>query len=195
MKQKLMNWFLSGLIGLVTGITLTENGCVYVPKETKIIDNTWIEHHTDTLVIIQEKKVPVPVTVYKQVSKDYFLRDTLYRDLTTVIDTSDADLIAIPFNTYIDSTETSDYKFTYKAEVMGELVTFEPTITLYQDSTVVHKEEQMFIPKTPDWTVTIGMSNKVNFLGSFGYKGWQIGLDANPQGINQFFISKTFYLK
>lgn len=186
MKQKIVNWFLSGLVGLLVGLVLTDKACIYVPKESKIIDNTWIEHHTDTLVIIQEKKVPVPVTVYKEVSKEVFYRDTLYRD---------SGLVTVPFNTYIDSTETSDYKFSYKAEVMGELVTFEPTITLYQDSTVIHKEEQMYIPKTPDWSVTIGVSNKVNFLGSFGYKGWQVGLDANPQGINQLFLTKTFYLK
>ncbi len=63
MKQKIVNWFLSGLVGLLAGLVLTDKGCIYVPKESKIIDNTWIEHHTDTLVIIQEKKVPVPVTV------------------------------------------------------------------------------------------------------------------------------------
>jgi hypothetical protein len=101
----------------------------------------------------------------------------------------------VPFNTYIDSTETSDYKFCYKAEVMGELVTFEPSITVYKDTTVVTQEEKVFIYSKPDWSVTAGISTKANLISSVGYRGWQVGLDFNNKGVNQLFISKTFYLK
>lgn len=186
MKKKLVDWLISGLVGFLACVVFTDQGCIYVPPESKVIDNVWVEHKTDTIVFIQEK-IPKPVTIYKEVSKEYFLRDTLYI-------TNDS-LTLVPFNTYIDSTETSDYKFCYKAEVMGELVTFEPSITVYKDTTVVTQEEKVFIYSKPDWSVTAGISTKANLISSVGYRGWQVGLDFNNKGVNQLFISKTFYLK
>lgn len=186
MKNKFVDWLISGLVGFLACIVFTDQGCIYVPPDSTVVDNVWVEHKTDTIVFIQEK-IPKPVTIYKEVSKEYFLKDTVYI-------TNDS-LVLIPFNTYIDSSETSDYKFCYKAEVMGELVTFEPSITVYKDTTVVTKEKKVFIHTKPDWSLTAGISNKANIISSVGYKGWQVGFDINNKGINQFFISKTFYLK
>jgi hypothetical protein len=188
MKNKLIDRLISALIGALACVVFTDQGCIYVPPESTVIDNVWVEHKTDTLVYIQEK-IPKPITIYKQVPVEYFVKNT-----DTLYITGDS-LTLVPFNTYIDSSETSDYKFCYKVEVMGELVTFEPSITVYKDSTVVTKEERVFIYSKPDWSVTAGISNKANLISSVGYRGWQVGLDFNNKGVNQFFISKTFHLK
>ena len=187
MKDKLINWGISGLIGFLGCLFLTDKGCVYIPKESQVIDNVWIEHKVDTLVTIITKEVPVPKVVYKEILKEVYLKDTLYRD---------SGYISVPFNVYIDSFKAPDYDFNYKAEVMGELVSFEPVVTVYKDTVTIRETEKIILPCSPkEWSVTVGVSNRLNYIGSVGYKGWNVGVDINQKKFNQLFIAKTFYLK
>lgn len=188
MKQKLINWFISGLIGFLGCLWFTDKGCVYVPEKSKIINNTWIEHHTDTLLDTVVLRVPVPVVKYveREVPKWMVIQDSVY---------SDSGQLMVPYNVYIDSVETDKYKFSYSAEVMGELVSLNPQITLYTDSTSTIQEEQVFIPKIPDWSLTVGLSDKLNFYTGVGYKGWSLGVDFNNRQFNQVFLTKTFTIK
>jgi len=190
MKQKLINWVISGLLGFLGCLWFTDKGCLYVPQESKIIDNTWIEHHTDTIYIPVPVEVPKPKTVYQTVYKDSIPNWVFDFTIDSLGDT----LVTIPYNMYIDSIETSEYKFTYSAEVMGELVSLNPVITLYQDSTAIIREEKVFIPKIPDWGLTVGVSNRLNFYTGVSYKGWGLGTEYNFNRINQFYITKTFKL-
>ena len=186
---------LSLLSGFLLCLFMTKQQCVYIPTEYKTIDTGgWVEHVVDTVVVVVEKEVPVPVTLYKRVETiPKWVRDslantnwTIHTDTIMVEDT-----VLIGLNYYEDSIRTEDYELKWKAETFGFLTSMTPQVTTYNKT--VDRWQIKEVPVKYNWTVGVGVSNELNFKGSVGYKGWMIEPEFNKEfKFNQLYLTKQF---
>lgn len=194
-KGKYFYNLLSLLSGFLLCLFMTKQQCVYIPTEYKTVDTGgWVEHHTDTIVKIVEKEVPVPVTLYKRVETiPQWVRDSLANTNWTIH--SDTimieDTVLIGLNYYEDSIRTEDYELKWKAETFGFLTSMIPEITTYNK--VIDRWQTKEVPIKYNWTAGIGVSNELNIKGSFGYKGWMIEPEFSKEfKFNQLYLTKQF---
>jgi len=193
MKQKILNAIISSVIGFLGCLVLTKQGCVYLPEKYVFKDNVWVEHRTDTLVSVVTKKVPVPITVEKIVEIEKI--PDWVKNIKYSVDSSGDSSFVIPYNIYIDTTKTPDYEFAYKAEVMGEMLSFDSKINIFRKDSSLNKETTNFVPKKPVWTSVVGLSNQLSFQAGLGYKGFSLVADFDRVGFKQVYLTKTFILK
>lgn len=194
-KGKYFYNLLSLLSGFLLCLFMTKQQCVYIPTEYKTVDTGgWVQHHYDTIFTVIEKEVPVPYPVYKKITEiPDWVRDSLEKGQFAIkIDTiMREDTILIGMNYYEDSIRTEDYELKWKAETFGFLTSMTPEITVY--SKTVDRWQVKEVPRKYNWTVGVGVSNQLNFKGSFGYKGWMVEPEFSKEmKFNQLYLTKQF---
>lgn len=150
-------------------------------KGAQIITNEVNKVIFDTVTV----KVNVPITKIKTTYINS--TDTIVKHLTdsVFIEVIKNNPMEIPTNDYSDTIETDNYVFSYFIGTVGELMIFNPEITCKPLVRIIE-------PKQKDWSLSLGISNKLTYKIGAGYKGWQIESDFSPNNINKVYFTKQF---
>jgi len=196
-NSKYFNNTIFALGGFLLCLYLTRSNCVQVPTKTEVIDNTWVEHHTDTVYSTIIKEVPKPVIIYKTVQE---IPETIQDSIIAMSkrfgkDTVYTDTSQIALNYYQDSIITDDYQLTWTAETFGFLTSMVTNVDVFKDSTVttVTKTERVTEFRKPNFSLGAGISSRLNYKLSAGYKGWMVEVELDKQKFNQIYLTKIFH--
>jgi hypothetical protein len=158
-------------IGILIGWFIGCNGKVQTIEKEKIVVKI------DTIVQRIEIKVPVPQKRY------VFLTDTVLKNITNerLITQYCTDTISgmVETNVYSDTIINNDFKFEYEIQTLGELIHFNPIMTIFPHPCPKSNKHK--------WIITSGISNKGNFKFGGGYKGWVIEAEMKTE-LNQVFF-------
>ncbi len=143
---------------------------------------------TDTLYYPLTIKVPVPIEIKEYVYKPVriLVHDTLNSD--SLIWCYDTIKEPIYYNLYQDSVIKKDVRLDYKIKTLGELISFEPSITVFDRDTILTNT----IYKRPVWSLGAGLyygQGKIQPSVNLGYKGFQVGYT------NGIYLTKQWNLK
>lgn len=97
------------------------------------------------------------------------------------------DSISIPFpiNVYQDSLLTDDVDLKWKISTAGILIDFDPELTIKR------KCPELIPRKDKKWTMTAGVSNRLNWKVGIGYSNWMLESQFNKNGnFNEIYFSK-----
>lgn len=179
-KQTLINYSVVFLLGFLTCLYFTRAKCVDIPIKYDLIETE--KRIFDTIYVKVDKIIPKPTIVYKTLSE--FRIDSIdkIQFVEVGLDTSH-----IPVNHYEDSLKTDKYKLKWSAETFGYLTSMVPELEIYEDSLVIEP-----IIKHPKWTISTGISNRLNYKIGAGYKGWILEAEFNKLNFNQIYITKQF---
>lgn len=199
-KSNWATYITTFLLGFLCCLYMTKSKCVSIPENIEFVDTGgWVEHSYDTVVQVIEKEVPVPYVVTKKVVEvSQWLIDSLKQSSwSTYVDSLvvDSNLVEIDINHYEDSIQTDKYKLTWKAETFGFLTSMVPEVEVYCDSIIVNRWHTKEVPTRfkPRWTIGAGVSNRLNYKFSAGYKGFLIETEFHDKfKFNQVYLTKQF---
>lgn len=162
-------------IGILIGYFLGCNGKIKEITKEKVVIKT------DTL--IKEVKIWIPEKKVVYLSKT----DTL---LSKVTDSVFIKIIEeqpglISTNVYLDTITDEKFNFEYEIQTFGELLSFKPKITIYPETETITR----FIK--PKWTISGGISNRLNYKLGLGFKGWIVEGEFK-NNFQQVYLTKQF---
>lgn len=145
---------------------------------------------TDTLYYPLTIQVPVPIEVKEYVYKPVriLVYDTLNND--SLVWCYDTIKEPVHYNLYQDSVIKTDVRLDYKIKTLGELVSFEPSITVFDRDTAL--TYTTIKTKAPEWSFGAGLyygQGKIQPSVNFGYKGFQVGYT------NGIYLTKQWKIK
>jgi hypothetical protein len=176
------------IVFLCVGILLGWLGhCVHTKRETSLSANTRQNEIVVNNTIRDTVLVPIEIPITKVRTRYLTITDTLVRHLTdsVLIETIKENPMSIPANDYQDTVETDEYIFSYFIGTTGELMIFNPEIKCKPTVRIIE-------PVQKNWSVSVGLSNKLTCKLGAGYKGWQLEADLSPKSVNKVYFTKQF---
>lgn len=177
-----MNNFIAGLfIGGLIVLAIMSDRC----RPTNVKVNTKIIHDT---IFIKVPSIPEPKIYYRTKREiDTIVKYDTWVEYRTLLDSIFVDSSSqIPVNRYIDKIDQDSVQLDYTIETLGFLTKFDPKLTI--------KRRIEYVPYQKNWVAGIGLSDKANWKGSIGYRGWMTEIEfSDGYRFNQLYITKQFH--
>lgn len=176
MNKFVFGIFIGGLIALAVMPDRCSPSNVKVTK--KIIYDT---------IVVKIPSIPEPKIYYRTKRElDTIVQFHTWIEYRTLVDSIFVDTSSqIPVNRYTDKIDQDSVQLDYTIETLGFLTRFDPKLTI--------RRRIEYIPYQKNWVVGIGLSDKANWKGSIGYKGWMTEIEfRNGYRFNQLYITKQF---
>lgn len=138
-------------------------------------------------VTVDTVSVPIEVPITNVRTRYLTITDTLVQHLTdsVLVEVIKENPMSIPANDYQDTVETDEYTFSYFVGTAGEMMIFNTEIKCKPTVRIIE-------PVQKNWSVSVGLSNKLTCKLGAGYKGWQLEADLSPKSVNKVYFTKQF---
>lgn len=177
MKSPYIHFIFGLVVGVVLMMGLRFDRCkVNTKKVYEIVHDT---------IVFKVPTIPKPKIYYRtRLELDTIVQHDKWIEYVNLIDSIYLDTTKrdLPINRYVDCIDQDSVKLDYIIETFGFLTKFEPTLTIKQRNL-----------SQKHWVVGLGLSDKANWKGSIGYKGWMTEIEfSNGYKFNQLYITKQF---